>query len=217
MVVIKLKILDGDTHKNLIDEFELNTKVSLHNMAFMPISPNRIQIIENKIIDDEKERYFIICAGEGGGLNVIESTSVPEDPFTLFQYLSDEEEAQLLSSSVHGYCDTSFYWVLNYWDGKCKVKKYFWNKNEHEYIFDNINKLELIDDEIIDFQTRLTPGDLKLALLERVLVINPITLHEITTYEELVIDKFEHTYSHELKANMQFIILEMEVHLIILK
>lgn len=191
----KLRILDGDTHANKIIDFDLDTKVSLHNMAFMPISPNRNQIIENKITVDGKDRFFIIYAGEGGGLKVIESEG--DDVFNFYQDFKDDiEKSQLLSSSVYGYCNAWFYWVLNYWDGTCKVKRYIWNINENKYSFDK--QLLLQGNEIIDFQTQLiSEGPLKLALLYSVLVIEPITLEITTTYNNLSIDKFEHNYGHK--------------------
>ena len=192
----KLKILDGDTHANIKKEFEINTKVSMHNMAFMPVSPHRNQITKNSIMDDYTERYFIICAGEGGGLTVVESKS--GEDFYLFQSINDDDadEKHLLSSSVHHYCDTSFYWVLNYWDGTCKVKKYIWNQIDDEYFEDEDDELLLENNEIIELQTRLTPGDLRLALLDSVIEVNPITLNVTKTYNGLRVDKFEHIYAH---------------------
>ncbi len=190
----KLTLLDGDTHSTIIEEFEADTKVSLHNMAFMPVSPYRNQIVVNQRLDGNSDRFFIICAWEGGGLKVIESEA--DDSFVEFQDFYDDEGSQLLSSSVHHYCDTSFFWVLNYWDGTCKVKKYSWDKDNHHYFYDTENEFELTNNEIIDFQTRLTPGPLRIALLDMVLELDPITLQQTDQYDDLIVDKFEHIYAH---------------------
>ncbi|MCB2220937.1 MAG: T9SS type A sorting domain-containing protein [Bacteroidetes bacterium] len=190
----KLTILDGDTHSTIKGEFEADTKVSLHNMAFMPVSPYRNQIVVNHRLDGNSDRFFIICAWEGGGLKVIESEE--DDSFVEFQDFYDDEESQLLSSSVHHYCDTSFFWVLNYWNGACKVKKYSWDKDNHHYFYDTENEFELTNNEIIDFQTRLTPGPLRIALLDMVLELDPITLQQTDQYDDLIVDKFEHIYAH---------------------
>ncbi|HPE54776.1 MAG TPA: T9SS type A sorting domain-containing protein [Bacteroidales bacterium] len=190
----KLTILDGDTHSTIKAEFEADTKVSLHNMAFMPVSPYRNQIVVNQRLDGNSDRFFIICAWEGGGLKVIESEE--DDSFVDFQNFYDDEESQLLSSSVHHYCDTSFFWVLNYWNGACKVKKYSWDKDNHLYFYDTENEFELTNNEIIDFQTRLTPGPLRIALLDMVLELDPITLQQTDQYDDLIVDKFEHIYAH---------------------
>lgn len=189
----KLRILDGDNHDSIIADFDIDTKISTHNMTFMPVSPHRVQIIKNTRHDNGQERSFIICAGEGGGLTVVESLP---DSFQVFQTFADDEEGRLLSSSVHGYCDTSFYWVLNYWDGKCKVKKYAWDNNNDEYFLDKKNELVLNNDEIIFFQTRMTPGPLRLALLGEVLVIDPVTLEEDQHYDNLLVDNIQNNYAH---------------------
>ncbi|MBM3436470.1 MAG: hypothetical protein FJY07_09680, partial [Bacteroidetes bacterium] len=188
----KLLIFDGGAHSEKIAEFPMESRISYHNSAFMPVSPYRVQLTQNAIEDDLIHRYFIICAGEGGGLTIIESE--PDNNFSVFQNLQDnEEEAQLLSSSVYHYCDSSFNWVINYWNGTCKVKKYIWDKILHEYSFND--ELVFTNNEIIDFQTKRTPGPLRLALLDRVLVIDPVTLQEITHYD-IRVDKFEHIFAH---------------------
>ncbi|MCD4694664.1 MAG: hypothetical protein K8S16_00380, partial [Bacteroidales bacterium] len=190
----KLSILDGDIHENIVKEIEIDTKVSLHNGAFMPISPTRNQITQNSIMHGDTERYFIICAGEGGGLTVIESEE--EDVFEEYQSITDDnaEDKQLLSSSVHHYLYSSFFWVLNYWDGTCKVKKYIWSSIEESYVQDAV--LPLVLTEIIELQARETPGSIRIALFDRVLIVNPITLNVEDTYNNLSIDKFAHVFGH---------------------
>ncbi|MCF8369198.1 MAG: T9SS type A sorting domain-containing protein [Bacteroidales bacterium] len=190
----KLKILDGDTHENIIDEIAIDTKVSLFNGAFMPVSPTRNQITQNSIMHGDTERHFIICAGEGGGLTLIESEE--ENEFEIADSFIDDnaDDKQLLSSSVHHYLNTSFYWALNYWDGTYKVKKYIWNSIEGSYEMDA--EIAGGSNEIIELQAWETPGEIRIALLDRVLIVDPVTLNEINTYNDLSIDKFAHAFGH---------------------
>jgi len=191
----KLLIFDGDTHENIIADFELNTKVSQHNMAFMPVSPYHNQIVSNRIDDNGETKHFIMCADEGGGLTVIQSK--PDNEFEWFyKFYDNYDQSLLLSSSVYAYCNTSFYWILNYWDGTCKVKRYIWDQVIHHYNLENEKEFgESKGNEIIDFKTKETPGPLRLALLNRVIDIEPTTLEEITSYE-VIVDKLKLDYGH---------------------